>query len=247
MPASPRRRACICSRMLTCKLRRETDFGGSALEVAGYLAPEHRNYLHGIERRMKDAGLDHEFRYRGMLDRPHKIDFLRNLDVLCVPATYDEPKGMFLLEAMANGVPVIEPRAGRTHRDRREDRRRYPGGAGRHGRHRPGDLVAVEGPRAPGESREARRGGCPRALQRRSHGRTSAGSIRICRRRKRACLKFRTSPKNTPPHAGRSPSSPACPSPSNAAKQPPSWDHPAPAKARYSTSSVASNSPLQAP
>jgi glycosyltransferase involved in cell wall biosynthesis len=94
------------------KLRRETDFGGSALEVAGYLAPEHRTYLHGIERRVKDAGLDHEFRYRGTLDRPHKIDFLRNLDVLCVPATYDEPKGMFLLEAMANGVPVIEPRRG---------------------------------------------------------------------------------------------------------------------------------------
>ena len=44
--------------------------------------------------------------------RPHKIDFLRNLDVLCVPATYDEPKGIFLLEAMANGVPVVQPRRG---------------------------------------------------------------------------------------------------------------------------------------
>ncbi|HTQ55952.1 MAG TPA: glycosyltransferase family 4 protein [Bryobacteraceae bacterium] len=94
------------------KLRRETEFGGSALDVAGYLAPEHRAYLHTVERSMKQAGLDHEFRYRGALDRPHKIDFLRNLDVLSVPATYDEPKGMFLLEAMANGVPVVEPRRG---------------------------------------------------------------------------------------------------------------------------------------
>jgi glycosyltransferase involved in cell wall biosynthesis len=94
------------------KLRRETDFGGSTLEVAGYLAPEHRTYLKGVERRIKAAGLDHEFRYRGVLDRPHKIDFLRNLDVLSVPATYDEPKGLFLLEAMANGVPVVEPRRG---------------------------------------------------------------------------------------------------------------------------------------
>jgi len=94
------------------RLRRETDFSGATLEVAGYLAPEHREYLRGIERRMKDAGLSHEFRYRGVLDRPHKIDFLRNLDILCVPATYDEPKGIFLLEAMANGVPVIQPRRG---------------------------------------------------------------------------------------------------------------------------------------
>jgi hypothetical protein len=31
-------------------------------------------------------------------------------DILSVPATYAEPKGMFLLEAMACGVPVMQPR-----------------------------------------------------------------------------------------------------------------------------------------
>ena len=94
------------------RLRRETEFSGATLEVAGYLAPEHREYLRGIERKMKDAGLEHEFCYRGALDRLRKIDFLRNLDVLSVPCTYDEPKGIFLLEAMANGVPVVQPRRG---------------------------------------------------------------------------------------------------------------------------------------
>ena len=43
---------------------------------------------------------------------PRKLAFLRRLDVLSVPATYDEPKGMFLLEAMASGVPVVQPRRG---------------------------------------------------------------------------------------------------------------------------------------
>ncbi len=94
------------------RLRRETAFSGATLEVAGYLAPEHREYLRGIERRMLDAGLAHEFCYRGVLDRPRKIDFLRSLSILCVPSTYDEPKGIFLLEAMANGVPVVQPRRG---------------------------------------------------------------------------------------------------------------------------------------
>ena len=37
---------------------------------------------------------------------------MRGIDVLSVPATYDEPKGMFLLEAMAAGVPVVQPRRG---------------------------------------------------------------------------------------------------------------------------------------
>ncbi len=94
------------------RLRRESDFSGSALEVAGYLAPEHRGYLRGIERRMKEAGLAHEFHYRGELDRAGKIEFLRSLNILSVPSTYDEPKGIFLLEAMASGVAVVEPRRG---------------------------------------------------------------------------------------------------------------------------------------
>jgi glycosyltransferase involved in cell wall biosynthesis len=93
-------------------LRRESDFTSSALEVAGYLAPEHRAYLHRVERLMKNAGLAHEFHYRGELDRAGKTEFLRSLNVLSVPSTYDEPKGIFLLEAMASGVPVVQPRRG---------------------------------------------------------------------------------------------------------------------------------------
>ncbi len=58
------------------------------------------------------AGRANEFAYRGSVDRREKIEFLRSLDLLCVPATYDEPKGMFLLEAMACGVPVVQPRRG---------------------------------------------------------------------------------------------------------------------------------------
>ncbi len=94
------------------RLRREEGLPTSTLAAAGYLAPEHRAYLHGIERKMKEAGLEREFSYRGVLDRAGKIAFLRQLDILCVPATYDEPKGIFLLEAMASGVPVVQPRRG---------------------------------------------------------------------------------------------------------------------------------------
>ncbi|CAN5527865.1 glycosyltransferase family 4 protein [soil metagenome] len=94
------------------RLRGDGRLPEARLEVAGYLAPEHKSYLSEIEYAMKAAGLGAEFNYRGGLDRKEKIAFLRKLDLLSVPATYDEPKGIFLLEGMACGVPVVQPRRG---------------------------------------------------------------------------------------------------------------------------------------
>jgi glycosyltransferase involved in cell wall biosynthesis len=94
------------------KFRRDTGSAQCALEVAGYLAPEHRDYLRGVTNQMSSAGFAQEFHYRGALDRAQKLEFLRNLDVLSVPCTYDEAKGIFLLEAMASGVPTVQPRRG---------------------------------------------------------------------------------------------------------------------------------------
>lgn len=76
------------------------------------MAPEHKAYLSKIEQSLKDAGLGEEVFYHGELNREQKITFMRKLDVLSVPAAYNEPKGMFLLEAMACGVPVVQPRRG---------------------------------------------------------------------------------------------------------------------------------------
>jgi glycosyltransferase involved in cell wall biosynthesis len=94
------------------RLRARPGVGASRLVAAGYLAPEHQPYLDSAVRQMRDWGLGDEFEYRGELDRAEKISFLQSLDVLSVPATYEEPKGIFLLEAMANGVPVVQPRRG---------------------------------------------------------------------------------------------------------------------------------------
>jgi len=94
------------------RLRERKDVKEGRLEAAGYLAPEHEEYLRGIERQMTEWGLGGEFHYRGALGREEKIAFLRRADVLSVPATYDEPKGISLLEALACGVPVVQPRRG---------------------------------------------------------------------------------------------------------------------------------------
>ncbi len=93
-------------------LRDRTKGEPARLVAAGYLPPEHQPYLEEIRRKMREWGLEAEFEYRGEVDRAQKTAFLQSLDVFSVPTTYAEPKGMFLLEAMANAVPVVQPRRG---------------------------------------------------------------------------------------------------------------------------------------
>lgn len=93
-------------------MRTEGGLPPSRLEAAGYLAPEHKEYLSIIEKQMKAWGLANEFHYHGSLDRDHKIRFLHSVDVLSVPSIYAETKGLYALEAMACGVPLVSPRHG---------------------------------------------------------------------------------------------------------------------------------------
>lgn len=92
--------------------RHLADLDDVVLDAAGYLGADNRRYLEECERAVRLAGLQDRFRYRGELSREEKLQFLREIDVLSVPCTYDEPKGLFLLEAMASGVPVVQPRHG---------------------------------------------------------------------------------------------------------------------------------------
>ena len=58
-----------------------------------------------------------EFEYRGEVDRAQKIEFLQSWTCSrCRPLTRSR-RGMFLFEAMASGVPVVQPRQRRVSRD----------------------------------------------------------------------------------------------------------------------------------
>ena len=82
------------------------------LKVAGYLGERDRPFLDGVRDQITAWGLSDRVEIEGEVDRAAKIAFLRSLHVLSVPAVYREPKGLYVLEALANGVPVVEPRHG---------------------------------------------------------------------------------------------------------------------------------------
>lgn len=81
------------------------------LRVGGYLAAGHRDYFEQVRRAA--ASLGDRFEYVGSPDSHEaKVQFLRSIDVLSVPTEFLEPKGLYVLEALANGVPVVQPSHG---------------------------------------------------------------------------------------------------------------------------------------
>ena len=75
------------------------------------MAPDCEAYLGDIEKRLADWRCSETYEYHGVLDRPGKIAFLRKLDVMSVPATYDEPKGVRSSKQWP-AVPLVQPRRG---------------------------------------------------------------------------------------------------------------------------------------
>lgn len=84
---------------------------GTRLLAGGYLGGRDRQYFRELSQ--SAANLGDAFQYVGSPEtHAGKVDFLKSLDVLSVPTEYREPKGLYVLESMANGVPVVQPAHG---------------------------------------------------------------------------------------------------------------------------------------
>lgn len=82
------------------------------LRAAGWLGSGDRAFFDAQVRKLEEAGHAADFHYAGVVDRAEKIRFLSELDVFSAPTVYREPKGIFILEALAAGVPVVQPEHG---------------------------------------------------------------------------------------------------------------------------------------
>jgi glycosyltransferase involved in cell wall biosynthesis len=82
------------------------------LRVAGYFGPDDQRYYDDVHRLLRRAGVLDHVEFVAEVDRRRKIEFLRSLHLFSVPAVYHEAKGLYVLESMAAGVPVVEPRHG---------------------------------------------------------------------------------------------------------------------------------------
>ena len=94
------------------ELRRHSKFSNVRLSMAGWMGPQHAGYWKEQQAKLHRAGLDGQWSYAGTVNRAEKVAFLESLDLFCVPTTYADPKGIFLLEAVASGLPYVMPEHG---------------------------------------------------------------------------------------------------------------------------------------
>ena len=81
------------------------------LRIGGSCGPGDEPLVKVLRSRLRSENLLGEVEFHPNLDRAGKLAFLHELSVFSVPALYGEAFGLYVIEALAAGVPVVQPRA----------------------------------------------------------------------------------------------------------------------------------------
>lgn len=90
-------------------LRRNNKVPNARLRVAGGVSPNDEKFVEELRVGFAKEGLARDVDFLPNISRDEKIRFLQSLSVFSVPATYGEAFGLYLIEAMACGVPAVQP------------------------------------------------------------------------------------------------------------------------------------------
>lgn len=93
------------------RIRSRGRVGNLRLRVGGSCGPADQRFVDGLRSQIQKAGALDAVEFVPNPDRDGKLAFLRSLSVFSVPAVYGEAFGLYVIEAMAAGVPVVQPRA----------------------------------------------------------------------------------------------------------------------------------------
>lgn len=80
------------------------------LKIGGSKTAGDEKYLAGLRAKLKAAGCEGRVEWHPNINFTDKVKFFRDLTVFSVPATYGEAFGLYILESIASGVPVVQPR-----------------------------------------------------------------------------------------------------------------------------------------
>lgn len=87
----------------------ELEHPTARLNVVGTCMPTDEPFMAEQQAKLERAGLADRAAFHPNVTREEKIQHLRSMTLLSVPAMYGESFGLYLLEANACGVPVVQP------------------------------------------------------------------------------------------------------------------------------------------
>ena len=93
-------------------LKDTAKFPDLRLEIAGGMTEEDEPFVAEQRKKLTQAGLEGHSSIHPNVGRDQKLSFLRSLSVFSVPARYPEAFGLYVVEALAAGVPVVLPESG---------------------------------------------------------------------------------------------------------------------------------------
>ena len=79
--------------------------------TGGMVGADH-DFVSSLRKKLAQAGYENDAEFIEDFSREHRLAFLKSLSVLCVPVEQGEAFGTYIIEAMAAGVPVVQPDAG---------------------------------------------------------------------------------------------------------------------------------------
>jgi glycosyltransferase involved in cell wall biosynthesis len=80
------------------------------LRCAGSMTAGDARYAETLRTKLDAAGCGGDVEFLPNVSREEKVRFLQSLDVFSVPAIASEAFGLYVIEALAAGVPVVQPR-----------------------------------------------------------------------------------------------------------------------------------------
>jgi glycosyltransferase involved in cell wall biosynthesis len=91
-------------------LKRSGKFPQLKFKVGGGCGPSDEKYVAIQKEKLAQAGVLNDVSFHPNLTREEKLEFFRTLTVFSTPAMYGEAFGLYVIEALAAGVPVVQPR-----------------------------------------------------------------------------------------------------------------------------------------
>ena len=93
-------------------VKKRAEFGNLKLYASGGITRDNHCFIRSCMEKLSRAGFAEDVVIMKEFDRGRRIDMLSKVSLLTVPVPGGEAFGTYLLEAMALGVPVVQPREG---------------------------------------------------------------------------------------------------------------------------------------